>query len=992
MFDTGYATANDLKNFAGRTESRGLLPGIVRRLLVGTPGVELVSMAAGEGIWRPDPDGYVECSQGNAFVPNGRSVWEVSNRSRPRGKAEGDYVNRSDNPGSVDPSQATFVFVTMRHFKHKVEWRDQRRADGIWKDVRVYDSEDLCTWLETNRDVYAWASRKLGLQPICATTPAQLPADVNCFVGRSSELEQLGACASDSDGAVLVISGQPGVGKTALATRFAHANTSNFPDGQVYIELRGTSRDSLTPEEALGRALQSLEHESSVSCGSAEELAATYRSVMSRRRAIVVLDDVASEQQVRQLIPGKSQSLVIITSRSPLSGLDNDLAIHLDELSMEQAVAFLRKKIGRENTQADEPAIRHIANACGGLPIALNIAAHAAHRSPKWSLEYLASRLSDERHRLDGLAAGDLAVRASFQLSYDLLSEQQQALFRQIAVVPGPTFDARLAAAAAGAENSRKVESTIDQLVDRGLVELASTEGHYRLHDLLRIFGKEKAETDGAADEGDAALKRVVSYVYRNLIAAGRALSPGSDTTAIDAATDVAQINNKGTQALAWFDHYLENAVAVVRLAIDNNQYNAAIEGILWITSYLELRGLLPLMERITLLGLEVVGMVQEKGSLSPEFGPQVEAILLSKLAVCAQYGRRYDEALALCEAAQQKSDDAETIASIRNTRGNILLEQHQHKRALDEYKSAAEHYRQHGDARMQRMIEHNIGATLMRMGNAKGALPYLRNELEGCRADHDELGEAHALNTLGLALLDMDDIDSAREVLSDAIAGYQRLGDAVHASHATNDLGLALTAAGEHEAACECHLSDYAICTEIGDMHGAGRALIRVADNLIKMGTQHVSDALKAATLAAQLIDERDLVVLAEMAVVDGEIAYAQGRLDDGRAAVDSAVDLYCGMELREEALIVQIRHAHCLLRNQLNGRALVLIESVLDEVLVDDRARPLEVNVRALLTEALARAGRSQEAQAQARLIEQLKKSETGEEQWGCPDTAAS
>jgi hypothetical protein len=126
--------------------------------------------------------------------------------------------------------------------------------------------------------------------------------------------------------------------------------------------------------------------------------------------------------------------------------------------------------------------------------------------------------------------------------------------------------------------------------------------------------------------------------------------------------------------------------------------------------------------------------------------------------------------------------------------------------------------------------------------------------------------------------MLDMDDIDSAREVLSDAIAGYQRLGDAVHASHATNDLGLALTAAGEHEAACECHLSDYAICTELGDMHGAGRALIRVADNLIRMGTQHVSDALNAATLAAQLIDERDLVVLAEMALVDGEIAYAQG------------------------------------------------------------------------------------------------------------------
>jgi tetratricopeptide (TPR) repeat protein len=990
MLDTGYATAKDLNDLAGRTEFRGLLPGIVRSLLAATPGVRLVSMAAGDGTWRPGPDGYVECGQGNAFVPDGCSVWEVSNRSRPRTKAQDDYVNRINKPGSVDPSQATFVFVTMRHFKHKVEWRDQRRADGIWKDVRVYDSEDLCFWLESNRDVYAWASRKLGLQPICATTPAQLPADVNCFVGRSSELEQLGAWIDDSDGAVLVISGQPGVGKTALATRFAHAIASKFPDGQVYIELRGTSRDSLTPDEALGRALQSLDHVSSASCGSPEELAATYRSVMSRKRAILVLDDVASEQQVRQLIPGRSQSLVIVTSRSPLSGLECDLAIRLDELSMAQAVAFLRKKIGRETTQADEPAIGNIAAACGGLPLALNIAARIAHRSTKWSLQYLASRLSDERHRLDGLAAGDLAVRASFQLSYDLLSEQQQALFRTIALVPGPTFDARLASAGVDSENNRKIESMIDQLVDRGLVELASIEGHYRLHGLLRIFGKEKAETDGSPDEGTVALGRMVSYVYRNLIAAGRALRPVTDTPRTDGANDVAKVDNCGTIALAWFDLYLENAVAVVQLAIENNQYNAAIEGILWITSYLELRGLLPLMERISLIGLDVVDKVEKKGSLNPEIGPHVEAVLLAKLAVCAQYGRRYDEALALCDAAQQKSDDEKTVASVRNTRGNILLEQHQHKRALDEYKSAAEHYRECGDGRMQRMVEHNMGATLMRMGNAKGALPYLRSELDGCRADHDELGEAHALNTLGLALLEMDDIDNAREVLAEAIAHYQRLGDAIHASHATNDLGLALTAAGEHEIACECHLSDYAICTELGDMHGAGRALIRLADNLIRMGTEHVSDALDVAMRAAQLVDERDLVVLAEMALVNGEIAYAQGRPDDARVAIDSGVDLYRRMELGDEALKVQIRHAHCLLRNELDGEALAMIESVLDEVAQGDRAPSFEVNLRALLVEALARAGRSQEAQAQARLVEELRASGTVEDQSKCPEAA--
>jgi hypothetical protein len=172
--------------------------------------------------------------------------------------------------------------------------------------------------------------------------------------------------------------------------------------------------------------------------------------------------------------------------------------------------------------------------------------------------------------------------------------------------------------------------------------------------------------------------------------------------------------------------------------------------------------------------------------------------------------------------------------------------------------------------------------------------------------------------------------------------------------------------------------------------MHGAGRALIRLADNLIRMGTEHVSDALDVAMRAAQLVDERDLVVLAEMALVNGEIAYAQGRPDDARVAIDSGVDLYRRMELGDEALKVQIRHAHCLLRNELDGEALAMIESVLDEVAQGDRAPSFEVNLRALLVEALARAGRSQEAQAQARLVEELRASGTVEDQSKCPEAA--
>lgn len=464
MFDSGFASASDLNRFASREEFRGLLPEVVRRLIKPTPGLRSRNIPGRSGLWRDGPDGIVECDGGDEFVPDGISVWEMSNEGEIAAKAQRDYRNRVANPGPAIPFQTTYVFVTMRNFKRNREWCAQRRADGIWRDVRVYDSEGLCMWLESNLEVHAWASKQLGLNPICETTPAQLPADLNYFFGRDTELRQLDRQVGNPDGRVLVISGQPGVGKTTLAIRFAHEHAPQFPDGQLYVDLRGTHDDCLPPAAALEWILRSFGQLAPATTGSTEELAATYRSIISRKRLILVLDNAASEKQVELLIPGQSRSIVIITSRNPLAGLDCKMPLPLDVLSPDQAAAFLRNQLGKQITECDEGGIKAIADACSGLPLALDIAAKIALQHPSWSLQFLGSRLSDERNRLDSLAIGDLAVRTSFQLSYDLLSKKQKSLFRKITVIPGSTFDASLAAAAVGTKDVRKIENAIERL------------------------------------------------------------------------------------------------------------------------------------------------------------------------------------------------------------------------------------------------------------------------------------------------------------------------------------------------------------------------------------------------------------------------------------------------------------------------------------------------------------------------------------------------
>lgn len=957
MPDRGFATTRDLSDFAAEEPSRGLLPWAVRRLVQGTAGVRELSMPAGRGIWRGGSDGVVECCGLDAYVPYGRSVWEMSNEKDPSVKAMRDYRKCIEQLGAVDVASCTFVFVTMRTWKAKMRWLSKVRQDSVFADVRAYDCEDLWGWLETQPAVHSWLSDQMGFTPINSAAPMELIPDVRGLVGRDEELDALTAAARSKQGALIVISGQPGIGKTALATRLAYDCSSDYPDGQLFIELRDSRGKAAPPEEALTHALRSF-GVTERDFASARDLAAIYRSTLSCRRAIVVLDSAASEEQLRPLLPGASKSLVVVTSRSPLSALDPDLDIRLDVLAQSHAVELLRAQTGRADVDNDTASITAIAQACGGLPLALTIAARASRRA-SWSFATLARRLADERHRLDQLSVGDLGVRASFQLSYGLLRRTDRALFRRTTLIPGTTFDAVLIAAASGLDDPRRADRPIDRLVDLGLVVPTAPEGTYRLHDLIRLFGTEKSRTDGGEHEAQDSVDNVGRFLYDRVSRAARVLAgitdPALGQTGKRAPTDT-PLHDR-SDALRWFDRYINNVIALVPAVVNSGKYSIALSIVMSASSYLELRGYGKNLENLAVAGLAMIGKMRENEQLLDASAlMQLEGMIFLYRSNAAIQRRRYDEALRYCQQADSRFDRAGAKMHLGNVRGTIFLKLHRYEEALAEFQAIERcddrdrghdlHYQ------VSDLASYNIGVALHHLRRNAEAMPYLERDLERCRAEGDQVGEATTLNTIGNAYGDLGDAENAIKTLSLAVERYEDCGDLIHAGHALNDLGIAFAMVGQHGEAIECHTRDMAICAGADDLHGVGKAYARIADNLIRSDVQNIEAARKVLVQARDLVEPSDVLSHADITMIEGDIFYAEKDYGRGRDAMNYVIKFYGDKGFDGDKKRVQLRHSACLIEQGYPSDAIDLINECIAGL--DSNDSPLRMIAEDLLSRA--------------------------------------
>lgn len=397
--------------------------------------------------------------------------------------------------------------------------------------------------------------------------PAQLPSDLAVFVGREAQLALLDAVCARPAARLAVLSGAAGVGKTSLATRWAHRAGDRFPDGQLYLDLGGYGAGpAVTACEALSAFVRALGVPGPGVPAEERELAALYRSLLAERRVLVVLDNAADIAVVRALLPGSGSCMVVVTSRDPLRGLralHDAAAVGLEALPSRESVELLRRIIGDADAghALAEDRLREASDLCARLPLALRIAgANLAACDEPRAAAYLRELRADRFGSLRVEGDDATAVKAAFDLSYAALPQPARQLFRLLGAAPGPHLSRPAIAALAG-DPPAVTQPLLTRLLHAGLCDQTSG-GHIRMHDLLRCFAVESV--DEPAGSSEAALRRLFSFYHRTAIAAAGAAVQGMTRIEHDPAVPGAgplAFDDAGS-AEAWLEAELPNLVA----------------------------------------------------------------------------------------------------------------------------------------------------------------------------------------------------------------------------------------------------------------------------------------------------------------------------------------------------------------------------------------------------------------------------------------------
>jgi DNA-binding SARP family transcriptional activator/tetratricopeptide (TPR) repeat protein len=669
--------------------------------------------------------------------------------------------------------------------------------------------------------------------------PAQLPGDVDAFTGRVGELaalDKFAAMMSSPGGAgqpgagpapiVICVSGTAGAGKTALAVHWARRVRVAFPDGQLYVNLRGYDPGQPVPAaDALAGFLRALGVPGQDIPRDADERAAAYRTVLDGRRILVVLDNASAVEQVRPLLPGSPSSLVLVTSRDSLAGLvarHGARRLDLDRLPQQDAVALLRALIG-DRAEIQPEATATLASRCARLPLALRVAAELAAASPAMTIAGLAGELADEQRRLDLLDAGGdpgSAIRGVFSWSYGHLPDEEARAFRLLGLSPGPDIDARAAGALTGASPAR-ASRTLELLARTHLIH-RSRPGRYGLHDLLRAYAAGLATAGDAEGERQAALTRLFDYYLAaaatamdTLVPAERHLRPhvhgagaaGSESPANPAA------------ARAWLDAERAVLVAVSTHAAAGGwpAHATALAGTLY--RYLETGGHYP----------EAITIHSAARRAACRTGDRAaEATALTNLGIVDWRQGRYRQAAGHHRRAlkvSQQIGDRSREATALNNLGIIYERQGRYRQAADHYRQTAILSAELDDRSGEARALANLGGIDCLQGRYERAAGHLHRALVLLRELGDRQGEAAALAGLGIVDARRGRYERAAEHHRRAIWLAVQIGDRPGEVEAHNGAGTVLLAAGQPGQARAQHHAALALASRIGDKYEQARA-----------------------------------------------------------------------------------------------------------------------------------------------------------------------
>ncbi|MFJ7907297.1 AfsR/SARP family transcriptional regulator [Kitasatospora sp. NPDC096204] len=653
--------------------------------------------------------------------------------------------------------------------------------------------------------------------------PTQVPADLADFTGREAQTEALRAVLlAPRTVPVAVVAGLGGVGKTALAVHVAHGLAADFPDGQLYLDLHGADGRPTRPEEVLGVFLRSLGVPADALASGLAERSAQFRSLLSERRVLVVLDNARDAEQIRPLLPGRPGCAVLVTSRARLGSLPNAQVVELTAFAPREALGLLGQVIGEQRLRAEEDTAAELVRLCGHLPLAVRILAARLACRPGWAMERLLDKLSGNLRRLDVLRAGDLAVEPAFRFGYDQLTPEQARAFRLLAVPEVPDLSPGAVAAVLGLPE-HEAEELAESLVDCSMLETAPPD-RYRYHDLLRSFAQRlapeaEAEAEAAADadadarvrvrvrgEEDrpaAVLTRLVARQHAETVAAlgpsaARAALPGASAgTGPRAAARPSRVDYQGVGALV-------------------GQYAG-----------------LPEPPRLDLAAELLLGcsLLCETGQATRPLGHAAKVLL---------------------QAAVRAGDRTAEVRA-RLVLGRLLTEVGSEPAALAELLRTRDLCTAHGLPGPLLALAHAaLGALFVQVGRPGDALGGFTAAISVWERLGDQRSVAAELLNLAGAFTELGRYDAAVRVVDQSLLICHRLADYELQALALDSLGTIAHDRGEFEQALRHHRNALSLLRP-DDRRRTGRTLLRLTESLRALGRGE--EAVAAAGRAVEVL-----------------------------------------------------------------------------------------------------------------------------------------
>lgn len=642
---------------------------------------------------------------------------------------------------------------------------------------------------------------------------------------------------------------------------------------QLYVDLRGADGDALEPGIVLAQWLRAFGLDESMIPADLQERTRVYRSRLAGKRAIILLDNAKDETQVRFLLPGSQTCVAIITSRRFLGALEGATILKLEVMLEGDAKDLLAKFVGMDRLEAEPQATAEILRLCGGLPLAIRIVGGTLRLKGHWSLAEYSRKLADETQRLENLQLSDLSVRASFELSYQELSEADSLLFSRLGILVGNDFGKELAGVVY--ESDSLVVDGLERLIDAQLLEV-DIEYRYHFHDLIRLFSRGKSSVCNSLEKQKEIKNKIIDWGCTKSSIMNYFLRPG-------------EIHQRGfglirkdsdPPEMEWFEQEYENLLGIINLSREIKRLDIISPLVENLIFFFEAKNRLTDWQKACELSLEAARQIGD-----------IKGESQSLVGLGLMYDRRHewDKAINFYEkslAIQRRVSDLNGQSHSLNNLGIIYQRQNIWDKAVDCCLEDLDICRQTGDLYGESKSVHNLGNIYNALHQWDEAIDCYLKSLSIKRSLRDRNGEGGTINNLGLVYASTGQWDKAIISYNQSIVIFQELGDIWRESMCLNNLGLIYRYQCQWSKSIECYQKALKMQEKLDDKYGESTSLSNLA--IIYQSQELLDDALEC--------QHRNLGIFQELGNQSG-VAQALsdiGMLYHGKNQSDKAIAYY--------------------------------------------------------------------------------------------------